>query len=274
VREFRTQGPAEIDLGQLLWAAQGISGPDTKRTGPSAGALYPLELYIAVGEVRSIATGVYRYIPQRHELIPIVPDCQWDRFVDATHGQDWINNAVVVVCIAACFMRTTNKYGARGRGYVYMEAGHAAENLMLQAVALELGTTMVAYGYKSVPRCGGGQHFPGTTSLDACALIDQLRNILREFVRHGVRKIALVVGHMENLWFVTEACDPVLRDLKALDMPSPRIMNAGYWDFISQETIARAFEGRFPDWSLEHAGIMAPSLMLYKYPDLEHRMVS
>jgi len=126
----------------------------------------------------------------------------------------------------------------------------------------------IAYGYKSVPRCGGGQHFPGTTSLDAATLIGQLKDIVRELTRHGVRKIALVVGHMENQWFVTEACDLALREIKSLGMTPPRIMTAGYWEFLSRDTIARAFGDDFPDWTLEHAGIMETSVMLHRYPDL------
>lgn len=151
----------------------------------------------------------------------------------------------------------------------------ATDSLIPEAICREvcqkanaLLAPTIAYGYKSLPRCGGGQHFPGTTSLDAATLIDQLRNIVRELVRHGVGKIALIVGHMENQWFVTEGCDLALRDLKALDMPSPRIMSVGYWEFLSEEVKSRAFGDKFPDWALEHAGIMETSLMLYRYPDL------
>lgn len=151
----------------------------------------------------------------------------------------------------------------------------ATDSLIPEAICKELihgAPTLlaptIAYGYKSIPRCGGGQHFPGTTSLDAGTLIDQIRNILREFARHGIRKIALVVGHMENQWFVTEACDLALRELKALGIPTPRIMQVCYWEFLSHDTVLRAFDGKVPDWTLEHAGIMETSVMLYKYPEL------
>lgn len=126
----------------------------------------------------------------------------------------------------------------------------------------------ISYGYKSIPRCGGGQHFPGTTSLDASTLVCQLKDILREFARHGVCKLALVVGHMENQWFVTEACDVALREITSLNMALPQIMNVGYWEFLTQRTITQAFGDTFPDWSLEHAGIMETSVMLHLYPDL------
>jgi SagB-type dehydrogenase family enzyme len=143
VRSFDDRVLNQGQLGQLLWAAQGVTGADAKRAVPSAGALYPLELYVAAGKVASLAPGVYRYLPGRHELHLVAPGHQREKLIDAARGQDWIAMAPVVICIAAVFERTTVKYGNRGRGYVYMEAGHAAESLMLQAVALGLATTMV-----------------------------------------------------------------------------------------------------------------------------------
>jgi creatinine amidohydrolase len=74
----------------------------------------------------------------------------------------------------------------------------------------------LSYGYKSMPRSGGGQHFCGTTSLDASTLIAQIKDIVRDLTRHGVRKLAFVVGHMENQWFVNEACDLALREARML----------------------------------------------------------
>jgi SagB-type dehydrogenase family enzyme len=142
-RAFRDRALAEGELGQLLWAAQGTTAADGKRAVPSAGALYPLELYAGCGNVGSLAGGIYRYSPDRHELRLAAAGHHREKLVDAAYGQDWIATAPVVICIAAAFGRTTIKYGNRGRGYVYMEAGHAAESLMLQAVALGLATTMV-----------------------------------------------------------------------------------------------------------------------------------
>ena len=143
VRSFRDQALSKGELGQLLWAAQGVTGPDNERAVPSAGALYPLELYVAIGSVTSLTAGVYRYVAGSHELVPVASGDQHEKLADAALGQDWIAAAPAFICIAAVFERTTVKYGNRGRGYVYMEAGHAAESLMLQAVALGLATTMV-----------------------------------------------------------------------------------------------------------------------------------
>jgi SagB-type dehydrogenase family enzyme len=143
MRAFRHQALTWDQLGQLLWAAQGTTGTDAKRAAPSAGALYPLELYVVAGHVEWITAGVYRYLPRTHEAVLIAPGHQRVMLVDAVQGQEWIATAPAIVCIAAAVERTTEKYGNRGRGYVYMEAGHAAENLMLQAVALGLAATMV-----------------------------------------------------------------------------------------------------------------------------------
>jgi len=143
VRGFPARTLTEDELGQLLWAAQGITATDGKRAVPSAGALYPLELYVVSGDVEGLASGVYRYSPKSHELLLVTASHQREKLVDAARGQEWIASAPAVICVAAVFERTMAKYGNRGRGYVYMEAGHAAESLMLQAVALGLAATMV-----------------------------------------------------------------------------------------------------------------------------------
>jgi SagB-type dehydrogenase family enzyme len=143
VRGFRDRALTEDELGQLLWAAQGITAADGKRSVSSAGALYPLELYAACGNVGNLPSGVYHYSPQHHELRFVMAGHQREKLVEAAYGQEWIASAAAVICVAAAFERTMVIYGDRGRGYVYLEAGHAAESLMLQAVALALATTMV-----------------------------------------------------------------------------------------------------------------------------------
>jgi len=143
VRSFRARGPATDELGQLLWATQGITGADERRSVPSAGALYPLNLYAVIGQVSLMTPGVYRYFPATHEMALVTRGFQREKLGEATRGEDWIATALAIMWIAAVFPPTTAKYGARGRGYVYMEAGHAAQSLMLHAVALGLGATIV-----------------------------------------------------------------------------------------------------------------------------------
>ena len=135
-----------------------------------------------------------------------------------------------------------------------------------ERVAKKIGALVappLEYGYKSQPRSGGGNHFPGTTSLDANTLISMGRDIIREFARHGVRKLAIVVGHTENLMFTTEACDLALRDLRAQKINDLKIVHMGYWEFSTEETLRKVFPDGFPSWNLEHAGVMETSVMLY-----------
>jgi SagB-type dehydrogenase family enzyme len=156
VRHFPDQALTKAELGQLLWAAQGVTGPDGGRAVPSAGALYPLELYVLVRNVASLTPGIYRYQVGRHELLLTKPGYRPEALIDATSGQDWSASAPACISIAAVFERTAAKYGDRGHRYVCLEAGHAAENLMLQAVALGLATTMVgAYSDDEVGRLLG-----------------------------------------------------------------------------------------------------------------------
>jgi len=143
LRSYRKE-PLELqELSQLLWAAQGITDPRGFRTAPSAGALYPLEIYVAVGEVKGLKPGLYRYHPSGHLLEEMAEGDKRRLLAEAALRQPWVREAPVVFCIAAVYQRTTKKYGRRGIRYVHMEAGHAAQNLCLQAVALGLGGVTV-----------------------------------------------------------------------------------------------------------------------------------
>lgn len=124
----------------------------------------------------------------------------------------------------------------------------------------------LSYGYKSQCRCGGGQHFPGTTSLDGDHLSQMVRDVIREFYRHGARAVVLVDGHYENQWFLIEGIDLALRDLGPDH--GMTIMRVEYWDFCSEEVLDQVFPNGFPGFALEHAAIMETSLMLHYFPDL------
>lgn len=143
IRSFRSASLTKEEVGQLLWAGQGITGSNRERSVPSAGALYPLVLGVVADRVDSIPAGVYRYSAPEHRLASVSPGECRERLVSAALDQHWIGSAPAVLYIAGAFDRTTSKYGERGRAYVLLEAGHAAENIMLQAVSLGLGTTMV-----------------------------------------------------------------------------------------------------------------------------------
>lgn len=158
VREFAPGALTLAEVSVLLWAAQGITEPEgsTKpehRTAPSAGATYPLEIYVVAGEVDGLADGVYHYIPDTHRLELVTEGDIRVRMAEAAADQEWISRAAMAVVIATVLERITTRYGKRGERYVHMEAGHAAQNVLLQAVALGLGATPVgAFNDSAVAR--------------------------------------------------------------------------------------------------------------------------
>ena len=139
-----TEEPVELaELSQLLWAAQGMTDDMGHRTAPSAGGLYPLEIIVAVGEVTGLAPGAYRYQPSAHELRAVGPGDRRPALRRAALDQEWVEQGAVVIVLAAVYQRTMRKYGDRGRRYVHIEVGHAAQNVYLQAASLGLGTVLV-----------------------------------------------------------------------------------------------------------------------------------
>lgn len=124
------------------------------------------------------------------------------------------------------------------------------------------------YGYKSQPRTGGGNHFPGTTSLSAEAMITSVRDVITEFARHGARRLVLMDGHSENTMFIIEGIDLALRDLFRDGVTDMKILRIGYYEFTSAETEKVVWPDGFPSWPLEHAGVMETSVMLYRHPEL------
>jgi len=143
VRDYTDEALTLPELAQLLWAAQGLTRSSGKRAAPSAGATYPLEIYAVTGNVEGIANGIYRYKPHQNELVKVVDGEQREALAQATLDQQFIAQAAVNLVITAIYERTTQRYGERGIRYVHMEAGHAAQNVCLQAVALKLGTVVV-----------------------------------------------------------------------------------------------------------------------------------
>jgi creatinine amidohydrolase len=139
-----------------------------------------------------------------------------------------------------------------------MALGAAAQTKGIVAPAL-------AYGYKSQPKCGGGQHFVGTTSLDAATLIGQVRDAVREFARHGVERLVVVNGHYENQWFLIEGVDLAMRECQHSSL---RVMRLEYWDFCTEQTLAQVFPAGFPGFALEHAAVVETSMMLHLHPEL------
>jgi SagB-type dehydrogenase family enzyme len=142
VREFENTPLTPSELGQLLWAAQGITHDRGFRTAPSAGALYPLELYVVTAE------GVFHYEPQGHRLRTVSHGDARPALCQAALSQVPVRQAPAVFVVTAVRERTAVKYGAeRSPRYVHLEAGHAAQNLLLQAVVLGLGAVPIGAFY-------------------------------------------------------------------------------------------------------------------------------
>ena len=141
MRDFAAEPlPTEL-LGQLLWAGQGVTSTDGKRASPSAGATYPLELYVVTPD------SVIHYLPAVHAFEHRdSPDLR-PRLQEAAFDQAQVGTAAAVIVIAAVVERTADKYGDRARDYVIQESGHAAQNILLEATA---------YGLAAVPVGGFG----------------------------------------------------------------------------------------------------------------------
>jgi len=137
VRDFAREPLRLAEISQLLWSAQGVTSLDGLRAAPSAGAMYPLELYLLCEQ------GLFRYQPEQHALVKVRAEDLRRPLADAAYGQTFLAEAAVSLIFAAVYQRTTVRYGERGVRYVHMDVGHAAENVHLQAEALGLGSVAV-----------------------------------------------------------------------------------------------------------------------------------
>jgi SagB-type dehydrogenase family enzyme len=143
IRDYQAAALELAEIGQLLWAAQGITHLQGLRTAPSAGALYPLELYVVAGHIEGLAQGVYHYDPSHHQLMKTSDGDLRGALTRAALSQGWIKHASAVIVFTADYERTIRKYGERGKRYVHIEVGHAAQNLFLQSESFGLATVVV-----------------------------------------------------------------------------------------------------------------------------------
>jgi SagB-type dehydrogenase family enzyme len=137
VRRYREETLSEDQIGQLCWATQGITASWGGRTAPSAGALYPLEIYVATAE------GCFYYDPDTHALSQTLAEDRQDALWRAGLRQEWLRQAPAVFVITAVYARTAARYGNRAERYAILEVGHAAQNLLLQAVTLDLAAVPI-----------------------------------------------------------------------------------------------------------------------------------
>ncbi|MBS3767858.1 MAG: SagB/ThcOx family dehydrogenase [Candidatus Cloacimonetes bacterium] len=153
VREYKDTELKLKQMSQILWSAYGITKPMPNapeflrggfKTAPSAGALYPLEIYLITDNVDGLMAGIYKYIPQGHKLILVKQGEYKTQLVQAAYGQDWIKQAPAILVYTAVYDRTTDKYGERGRNrYVGIDLGHSGQNVYLQCESLGLATCAV-----------------------------------------------------------------------------------------------------------------------------------
>jgi len=141
IRHYTPEPLTPSELSQVLWAAQGITRNWGGRTAPSAGALFPIELYLVLRE------GFFHYVPHNHQLIRVSDQNLIEELASAALGQQCIRESPAIIVITAVYERTARKYGSRSERYVKVEVGHAAQNILLQAVSLGLGAVPVGAFY-------------------------------------------------------------------------------------------------------------------------------
>jgi SagB-type dehydrogenase family enzyme len=145
VRQFASRSLEPAQISQLLWEADGVSDPRGLRTSPSAGATYPLDLYLVVKErgAAHLPAGIYHYEVGNHALTPVARGDFHARVAGACLSQTWMAQAPVMVVITGEYRRCTARYGQRGVRYTHMEAGNVSQNLFLAAESLGLGAGIV-----------------------------------------------------------------------------------------------------------------------------------
>ena len=143
IRQYTNEPLTLSELSQLLWSAQGITDSQGLRTAPSAGATYPLELYIMVNRVEGLHKGIYHYMVHDHQLAFLRATDMANDLARACLNQSMIAEGGAVLIFVADFERTTERYGERGVRFVYNEIGHASQNVYLQAAVLQLGTVVI-----------------------------------------------------------------------------------------------------------------------------------
>ena len=179
-------------------------------------------------------------------------DLTWEEF------RDRAGNAIVLLPLGA-----VEQHGP----HLPLDTDNVVPAELCLAVAERLPAIVApsfAYGYKSQPNTGGGVSFPGTTSLDGATLTACVRDLVRDLIRQGVRSIAIVNGNYENTYFALEGIDLALRDHAR--PAGVRVLHINWWEQLTATEMDQVFDGKFPGWEAEHAGVVETSLMLHLDP--------
>lgn len=143
-RDFQDTELTQEQLAQLLWAAAGVTTEDGRRTAPSAGALYPLDLYVVVTQVTGLEPGLYLYQPEQHTLAKVLAGDFRTALAEGSLDQPAIQRAPATLLYTVVYERLIERYEDRGiERYAYIEVGHSAQNVLLQAQALGLGAVPI-----------------------------------------------------------------------------------------------------------------------------------
>lgn len=142
IRRYVDEPLTVEQLSKLLWATYGVVD-NKRRAVPSAGATYPIEVYVFVKSVVGLEPGIYRYEAQGHKLVLVKPGDYSKELAKACLNQKWVREAPINIVLVARYERTTEWYGERGFRYVFMEAGHSGQNIYLAATEMGLGTVAV-----------------------------------------------------------------------------------------------------------------------------------
>ena len=143
VREYAPGALTLTEASQLMWVAQGITGPAGKRATPSARAVYPLQVWLVANDVTGLAPGIYRYEPKEHALALVTPGDPRASVAAAARGQASIQHAAAVVAVAGDSALAAAKFGGNAARWLGMEAGFVVQDVYLEATVLGLGTVMV-----------------------------------------------------------------------------------------------------------------------------------
>lgn len=143
IRDYSADALSLPDVSQLLWSAQGVTSEKGFRTAPSAGETFPLETYLIAGAVDGIEAGVYRYDPASHSLEMTASADVRAELGEACYNQNCVSTCAAAILFSAVYARINAVYGESGPKFAAMEAGHAAQNISLQAVALDLGAVAI-----------------------------------------------------------------------------------------------------------------------------------